>query len=533
MRQQLADLFVEFFLAVPVRIKIAGIIVLPVLILGFTLNYWVQTGLSDWLSYLLPDERVRVAMEAGSRSVLLVTALAAVASFLLTFLMMLVLTHPLLELRRATQRVIDGDLTSRARIWAKDEIGGVARSVNLMIDQLVAGQQNLERTNRRLSAVNRVATAANRNLDLQEVLDASLKTTLDVMGLQSGYIYIWDRESNEFHLASFMGVPTDVRIELLKTSDQLCACQQGLLSGEFGPTAAVRPCRRISSETAIYNHVVIPLEARGQKFGLVNLLCSDESRFTEDDMDLLTTIGAQVSEAVANAWLHASVQEKEMARQTLLSALVRAQEDERSRLARDLHDSAGQTLTSLLVRLKALEKQTPESLRENVASLCQEVSETIEQVREISYRLRPAALEEFGLEMALRTLVQEMTEKVGLTADCQLSLGDQRLPSEVEIAIYRIAQEALTNVVRHAAASRVLVEMVMLPYAICLRIEDDGKGFDHNSAANNSGGRQRLGLLSMQERAEMIGGSMAVYSTPGQGTSIEIRVPFQTTEESL
>ncbi|MBI5054732.1 MAG: GAF domain-containing protein, partial [Chloroflexi bacterium] len=429
MRQQLADLLVEFFLAVPVRIKIAGIIMLPVLILGFTLNYWVQTGLSDWLSYLLPDERVRVAMEAGSRSVLLVTALAAVTSILLTFLMMLVLTHPLLELRRATQRVIEGDLTSRARIWAKDEIGGVARSVNLMIDQLVAGQQNLERTNRRLSAVNRVATAANRNLELQEVLDASLKTTLDVMGLQSGYIYIWDRESNEFHLASFIGVPTEVRIELLKTSDQLCACQQGLLSGEFGPTAVVRPCKRIALERAHYSHVVIPLEARGQKFGLVNLLCSDESRFTEDDMDLLTTIGAQVSEAVANAWLHTSVQEKEMARQTLLSALVRAQEDERSRLARDLHDSAGQTLTSLLVRLKALEKQTTESVRENVASLCQEVSETIEQVREISYRLRPAALEEFGLELALKTLVQEMTEKVGLAADCQLNLGDQRLPS--------------------------------------------------------------------------------------------------------
>lgn len=167
--RRLSSRLSELLLAVPVRIKIAGIMVLPVLILGFTLNYWVQTSLSDWLSYLLADVRVEAAMRAGGRSVMFVTVLAALASGMLTFLMMLVLTHPLLELRRVAQRIAEGDLTSRARIWARDEIGAVGQSVNAMIDQLVTGQHALQRTNRRLIALNRVAQAAGKDLDLDAV----------------------------------------------------------------------------------------------------------------------------------------------------------------------------------------------------------------------------------------------------------------------------------------------------------------------------------------------------------------------------
>ena len=127
MRERIIDII----FAVPVRVKIIGIMVLPLLILGSALNYWIQTGLSDWLSYLITDERVQIAMEAGGRSVLLVTALAAVFSVLLTFLLMLSLTQPLLELRQVAQRVADGDLAFRARVRARDEIGEVADSVNL------------------------------------------------------------------------------------------------------------------------------------------------------------------------------------------------------------------------------------------------------------------------------------------------------------------------------------------------------------------------------------------------------------------
>jgi signal transduction histidine kinase len=272
-------------------------------------------------------------------------------------------------------------------------------------------------------------------------------------------------------------------------------------------------------------HVTIPLKARGQHFGAINLLVSEGAVAAQDDVEMLTTIGVEISEAVANAWLHAKLVEKEAARQALLSALVRAQEEERARLARELHDGAGQTLTGLLVRLKTLENAPPEHVQSGVVELCQSVSATIDQVREISYRLRPAVLEEFGLEVALQTLVRDMAQEAGLSADCRVDLNGRHIQFEVETAIYRITQEGLTNIVRHAEASHVAVELAVLHKAIALRIDDNGRGFDTDTLKYRNG-KRRLGLLGIQERAEMLGGSMAIFSAPAQGTSVHVCIPL-------
>lgn len=510
----------EMILAVPVRIKIAGIMVLPVLILGFTLNYWVISGLSDWLSWLLTDVRVHAAMAAGSRSVAFVTVLSAIASGMLTFLMMLVLTQPLLELRRVAQRISEGDLTSRARIWAKDEIGEVAQSVNLMIDQLVSGQQELERTNRRLAAINRVTTAIGKQYDLHEVLNVSLQTTLDVTGLQGGWVLLREPDSDQYLLTSVCGLPPEFEAQLRDETRDWSQCALA----EAARTAEAHECDRLQTGSQPAFHISVPLIARNQRFGVFNLLSATSP--VADELDLLTTIGAQISEAVANAWLRARLVEKEAARQALLSALVHAQEEERARLARDLHDGAGQALTSLLVRLKTLEQVSPESLRGTVAQLCQAASGTIEQVREVSYRLRPAVLEEFGLDVALRTMVQDMADEAGLAAECQVNLDGRRLPFEMETTVYRIVQESLTNIVRHAEARRVCVELVLLPYAIALRIEDDGVGIDLNANKSRADKKQPLGLASMRERVAMLDGSLVIESAPGRGTSIQARIPL-------
>jgi len=527
----------DFIFSVPVRIKITGIMLLPVAILGLALNYWIQTGLSDWLSFLLTDERVQMAMQAGSRSVSLVTALSAVVSILLTSLLMLSLTKPLLELRQVAQKVSDGDFASRARIWVQDEIGEVARSINLMIDRLVSSQQKLERSNRRLEAINRVALAAGRELELQDVLDASLNTTLEVFGLESGWLFMrdpTDPSDVKFHLASAVNLTPELWAEIIDSSKELCTCKSEVLAFDEGTEAQIHCCDRLSQlvgDEDIF-HITIPLEARGQRFGMINALCSDDSKPTDNDIDTLTTIGKQVSEFVANAWLHASLKEKEAARQALLTALVNAQENEQARLARELHDDAGQGLTSLLIRLKTLEKQaSSDDLKESVAELCTTTSETIEKVRDVSHRLRPAALEELGLEVALRTLAEEMLGDVGAAMDCQFQLEGRRLPFEIETNLYRITQEGLTNIVRHANADKVLIELLTLPHAIGLRIEDNGDGFAPE-AVNNKDNQHRLGLISMQERAEMLGGSLIVQSNPGQGTSVQVRIPFDLEESS-
>lgn len=534
-RRSLAVKFRRFLLAVPIRIKLAGIVMLPVLILGLSLNYWVRTGLSDWLSYLLSETRIDVAMQVGSRSVILVTVLAAIASILFASTLAFLFTRPILELRKVALQVAGGELDSRALVLGKDEVGEVAVAFNTMIDRLVESRRELEHTNKRLEAMNQVAMAATREVRVQEILDAILYNTLDVMGLQAGWVFLRHPEAGTFDLVAANGLDPQLRDRLLhEGGSNACYCQQALMQGSLGKTATLRD-RCIYQQSngsgrdhqGCQGHVTIPLEAGDIKFGMINLLCQEEFVPSGEEMELLTAIGAQASEIVATAWLRTQLVEKEAARRTLLESLVAAEEDERFRLARELHDGAGQTLTSLLVRLKMLETRAgSEPVRAGLAEMQEHVSATIEEVRALSHRLQPAALEEFGLPLALETLVQEMARESGLMAEVRCDLGNKTLQPETEKMLYRIAQESLTNVVRHAGASRVEVELIAIPYAVCLRIEDDGCGFDPDRLPDN-GGERRLGLSNMRERARMLGGSMVIETAPGRGTSVQVRAPLE------
>jgi signal transduction histidine kinase len=529
--------FVAAILAVPMRIKIGGIVILPVLILGFTLNYWIQSGLSDWLSYLLSDNRVRIAMQAGGRSVLTVTILAAICSLLFTLLLTYLLTRPVLDLKEVAQAISSGKLDSRATIWAKDEIGEVASSINTMIDRLVASQAELEQANQRLAAMNQVAMAAGRELDLQGVLAGILPGILEIAGLEKGWVYLVDGESERFSLALPFHLEPDLARVLTDDSSRFhCTCQAEILSGSLGTQAALRShCPRLESLGADYchcAHIAIPLQARGQILGVINLLCDQDYHPLQENLEVLSTIGAQASEIIANAWLHERLVEKEAARRALLESLVQTEEEERLRLARELHDGAGQTLTGLLIRLKTLEKQSADTpLKVELVSLQDQVSSSIEQVREISYSLRPAMLEEFGLALALENLLEDMAEKVGLSVQSRLDLN-VKLPTQIEMALYRIAQESLTNIIRHAAADQIAVELSSIPYGVYLRIEDNGAGFEPDQVLQKKG-PHHLGLISMQERAEMLGGTLTVASAPGAGTCVEARIPVSAQEEEL
>ena len=503
---------------------------LPVLILGFTLNYWVRTGLSDWLSYLLTDDRVRTAMMAASRSVLLITFLAAVASILLSFLLIYILTRPLLQLRQTAHNISRGKFDSRAHVWGKDEIGEVALSMNSMIDQLVNDSEALKRKNAQLNSINQIAMAASRDLDLPKVLEATLTGMLDVMGLRQGWIYKRDLDDLQVQLACWHGVEDEnLDYKLLADNVKTCNCQNDLLSGSGLDRVAVRKCDRLSGGSEpgdTRTHISIPIQARGQKFGLINLACENEIEISKEDLDLLNAIGHQVSEIIANAWLHQRLVEKEAARQLLLHALVTAQDTERTRLARELHDEAGQTLTSLLMHLKALEKKTTEDeLQAGLETVCNLASGAIERIREISYRFRPPALDEFGVEIALQTLFKEMTQDTNLRAQSHIDMAGAQIPMEMQISIYRIVQEALTNVLRHARATSVNLDLVCDTRNIEISIQDNGQGFDFRSVRKKETHKQ-LGLLGIQERVEILAGTFSVQSAPGTGTTLRINIPM-------
>lgn len=526
---RLRDRLGRLILSVPVRWKIIGIGILPVIILGFSLNYWVITGLSNWLSYLLTDTRVEAAMSAGSRSVLFVTLLATAFSLLILTLLVHVLTRPILALIHTAETVAGGKTDTRAKVWAQDEIGALATSFNQMIDNLIAIQDDLAQSNRQLEAINRIALAADQEVEIHDVLFITLENLLDLLNLDFGWVYLFDPELHKHHLASWKNIPESIQSYILSLEEgDLCPSQVPAETDQEPNQIQIMQCPRLISAgigRAYARHISIPIEAREIHFGVINLYYPNPGSLEQETLVLLEAIQTKISEVVANAWLEIKLREKEAARALLLQSLVTAQEDERANLARELHDQAGQSLTSLLIRLKAMENLCQDDkLEENLYKMQEVVADTINRIRDLSYQLRPPSLEEFGFGTAIHALAEEMTSQSDLKIKIKEKL-QQEIPPDLALVLYRIVQEGLTNILRHAQAKQVKIHLSQAGNLVHLSLEDDGQGFDPAEIYPQEG-KQHLGLISMHERAELIGGMMEMYSAPGEGTMIKVQVPL-------
>ena len=222
--------------------------------------------------------------------------------------------------------------------------------------------------------------------------------------------------------------------------------------------------------------------------------------------------------------------ERENLRRQLLEKVIATQEEERKRIARELHDSTSQTLTSLLVGLRMLETNCPTAqVHAQVQDLRQVAAQTLDEVHDLAMQLRPRVLDDLGLAAALERLTNEWQARHKIPVDLLIHLGNERLPGSVETALYRIVQETLTNVARHARANSASVLIERRNGDVITVIEDDGEGFDVNENGLNQGG-QRFGLLGMQERAELLGGRLTIESTPQLGTSVFVRIPLHQQE---
>ncbi len=268
--------------------------------------------------------------------------------------------------------------------------------------------------------------------------------------------------------------------------------------------------RRLAARTGLY----VPMLLRDRPIGIIAAHDkeADDPRFSDQDLRLAEAFAARAAVAVDLS---------ERVARDALRRVVSAQELERRRLARELHDETGQALTSILLGLKSLEDAGSESeLAESTGRLRDLVVTTLQDVRRLAVELRPKALDDFGLVPALERLVETFREQTGIEVDLEPRLGEERLPSEVETTLYRITQEALTNVVKHAHAKRVSIVLTRRDGSISAVIEDDGQGFQERQGSGNG-----LGLLGMEERVALVDGRLSVESSPGAGTTLSIEVP--------
>ena len=266
--------------------------------------------------------------------------------------------------------------------------------------------------------------------------------------------------------------------------------------------------RKMGARTGLF----VPLLLRDRAIGVISAHDreSADARFTDEDVRLAEAFAARAAVAVDLS---------ERVATDALRRVVSAQELERKRLARELHDETGQALTSILLGLKGVEDATdPDDFAKAAGELRELVVATLQDVRRLAVELRPKALDDFGLVAAIERLVETFREQTGIEVDLEPRLGEARLPAEVETTLYRITQEALTNVVKHAQARHVSIVLTRRNGAVAAVIEDDGRGFDE-------AGSNGLGLLGMRERVGLVGGRLEVESSSGSGTTLSIEVP--------
>jgi two-component system NarL family sensor kinase len=376
--------------------------------------------------------------------------------------------------------------------------------------------QALRRRSHELSILNDVARALNASVDLPTLLARALEKVAALLGLSTGWVLLFD-ESGEPYLAAEQNLPPGLSQDP-KLMTGWCWCLDSFRDGELDGAAniSVIGCSRLrklalaKGRTAgLRYHASVPLQIQGERLerlGMLNVAGPEWRELDASELSLLHTIGDLLGVAVERARLHAR-------------RLDAAQAEERNRLAREIHDTIAQDLSAVAFQLEAAEAlldepADPERVRRAVSTALDLTRKGLEETRRSVLDLRAAPLEGRSLAEALAGLASERN------VIFEAPVSSPKLPTAVEVGLYRIAQEAVQNALRHAEASRIVIRLETSPDRVRLTVEDDGRGFEIGGAASTS----RFGLVGMRERAHLLGGSFRIESSPGAGTRVTVEV---------
>jgi signal transduction histidine kinase len=269
--------------------------------------------------------------------------------------------------------------------------------------------------------------------------------------------------------------------------------------------------------------VSVPLLGRGQRVvGVINVHSQKPRRYGEHDVTLLTQVGSLMARTVENARLYERLAQREQTLEQFAARTVDAQEMERRHLAGEIHDGISQRLISLWYHLQAADAFAvdPEVVTHEIGMAKDLTSAALDEARRAIAGLRPSVLDDLGLGPSLESLAHTVAGP-----EVEVDIAACRLPAHVEVALYRIAQEALQNVMKHAAAERVTLRLSVKNKTVHLVVEDDGRGFRPSEVSRNRNGTPSYGLVGMRERAELVGATLQVRSKPGTGTRVHVELP--------
>jgi signal transduction histidine kinase len=405
-------------------------------------------------------------------------------------------------------------LTSCART-----IGNLAS----IIEQLTFTQHSLEQ----LTFLHETSQALTSTLDLRQVLDNTMQLATEILDAQASTLMLIDEQSGEL----VFDIPYGEKRELLRSYRM--PMEEGIAGwvAKHGKPAIVNDTatdQRFSRGTDVrtgfltQSVICVPLQIKDRTIGVLEALNKISSdHFSDDDLRLLSTLAAQAATAIENARLYRSLSEER-------DKIIRVQEEARRALARDLHDSTLQSLSSISMSIdyvKQLLEHEPSSASQELERAQAMVKQASKEARILLFELRPIVLETQGLVRALETYMEQLQSDSFPTFHFESSGFKDRLSPEVEATAFIVVQEAVNNARKHSEARNVWLNLTPNADQLLITVEDDGKGFDLKAAQNNANRGGHLGLVSMQERAQLIEAKLEILTEPGHGTKVTLGVP--------
>ncbi|MGD8227002.1 MAG: PAS domain S-box protein [Desulfobacteraceae bacterium] len=387
-------------------------------------------------------------------------------------------------------------------------------------------QRNLE-----LSILNSIALTLNLTMDLNNILMVTLKHILKVLRLKRGAIFLIDPEEKEARLQVRYGLP----VQDASPTDDVIFKDKVLMKHLLEGDMRVRPEPsfprfQVSYKTKKGKRAswlsCFLITFKGRAAGFFGLQIPSARELSPHEIHLLGSLGNYLGGAIENTQLIETVRLHRQELSRLTEKLFETQEEERRRIARELHDEAGQALTAINLGLERLEEKVSSSedgLKRDIEEIRNMVLRTSTEIRRLSYSLHPTLLSDLGLEPALNLYFKDVKNHSDLDIDFRMVGFDQRPDVDTETVLYRFSQEALTNTLKHSGARHFRLSIIKSYPKIIFLAEDDGKGFDGQITG---GGERSLGLLGMRERASLLGGSFQVHGRPGKGTRIRIEIPL-------
>jgi len=439
------------------------------------------------------------------------------------------------ELRGLTKQGKIVDLEANAHVIAWNDLPAVQASFRNITERKMLEreqaiwlweQETLSNIDRKLIGV----------VDLNKIFTAILQYTLNLTRVHFAGVLLFDESNmliqwnsicgNNLQHSSEMFNPNETLRDILNSKEPLII-QNASIDTRY-------PLSQLSivGEEKLVSTAWLPLIVEGKHRGMLVVGYRQYHEFAGREMRLLISLTEKHSIAMVNAQLYTDLLQREKELEILSGARVQAQEDERRRIAREIHDGLGQMLTAIKFNLEILEDMITvgKDERERITDMKNLLDSVMKEAREISYNLMPSVLEDFGLAPALQLLSEQFANRTNVKVNFQAHGIADRLASNLEISLYRIVQESLNNVSKHAEATEVNLQIIRHSNGIRLVIEDNGRGITTQPDIIRATSQGGMGLAGMRERASSFGGSLTIDSTPNNGTLIAVEVPLIKTD---